>query len=274
MIVDFHSHDFPDGIAARAISKMCRMTRGTLWPAGDGTLSNHLDRMEEAGIDLAVSCPVATNPAQAGRILDRALAIRDGALGERAARMIVPFASVHPADPVWEKRLDDIAAHGIKGLKLHPYYQDFKLDDPAVLPMFRKIAELGLVVECHAGFDVGYPSRNDACSPAEIAALLRSVKNLKFVAAHLGGCAGSAPHATDGILELGAYIDTSALHRDWHKDEEMRILRSWPRDRILFGTDFPWTDGAEAIRWVRSVREPADLDDLFGRNALRLLGMA
>ena len=80
---------------------------------------------------------------------------------------------------------------------------------------------------------------------------------LVFVAAHLGGCAGFAPHATDDLLELGCYIDTSALARDFYGDEQMRLLRSWPTDRILFVTDFPWNVYAESIRWVKRVREPA-----------------
>ncbi|MBQ1429149.1 MAG: amidohydrolase family protein [Kiritimatiellae bacterium] len=273
MTIDFHSHDFPDAIATRALAGLCGRTDGTLWPVGDGTLANHLDHMDCAGVDMAVLCPVATKPGQFDVILRTAVAIRDGELGERAARKIVPFASVHPADPRLFEHLDAVAKAGIKGVKLHPYYQDFSLADPSVWPMFSKIADLGLVVQCHAGFDIGYPTRADACMPADIAALLRNVRGLKFVAAHLGGCAGARPHATDEILELGAYIDTSALHRDWHRDEQMRLLRSWPKDRILFGTDFPWVHYPEALRWVRSVRAPEDIPALLGGNAARLLGL-
>lgn len=53
----------------------------------------------------------------------------------------------------------------------------------------------------------------------------------------------------------------------------MRLLRSWPTDRILFGTDFPWVNYTEAIRWVKSVRAPADWPALFGDNAARLLDL-
>ncbi len=273
MTIDFHSHNFPAAIAARAIAGMCRVTEGHLWAVGDGTLANHLDNLELAGVDKAVMCPIATKPSQHAVILRTALAIRDGAMGERAARMIVPFASAHPADPDVSAHLEEIARAGIRGVKFHPYYQNFSLADPSVWPMFRKIAGLGLVVECHAGFDVGYPDRTDACGPKEIATLLRNVPGLVFVAAHLGGCAGYAPHATDEMLELGAYIDSSALHRDWHKDEQVRLLRSWPTERMLFATDFPWVHYPEAIRWVKSVREPAEWPAIFGGNARRLLGL-
>ena len=273
MIVDVHSHDFPDAIAARAMAGMCRMTAGRLWPTGDGTLANHLDSMDRAGIDRAVSCPIATKPDQFEVILRRAVGIRDGAFGERARRRIVPFASVHPHDPHVAAHLEAIAASGVKGVKFHCYYQGFSLADPAVWPMFAKIADLGLVVQCHAGADVSWSGTFGMCGPGEIATLLRHVPGLQFIAAHLGGCDGYPPHATDELLELGAYIDTSVLHRRWHYDEAMRLVRSWPRERILFGTDFPWTDGSEAIRWVKSVRDPVDWDALFGGNACRLLSI-
>jgi len=250
---------------------MCSVLGNRLTPSGDGTLENHLDNLDLAGVDKAVMCPIATKPAQFDVILRRSVRILSGEAGERAQRKIIPFASVHPKDPDWSRHLDEIARAGIRGVKFHPYYQDFSLEDPSVWPIFRKIAELGLVVQCHAGRDLGYWARLDSCGPQEIATLLRNVKGLTFIAAHLGGCLGYAPHATDELLELGAYIDTSALAQDWYKDEQMRLLRSWPRDRILFATDFPWVHYPEAIAWVKSIRMPEDWPALFGENAARLL---
>lgn len=273
MIVDFHSHNFPSDVAPRAMAAMCRMIDGYLCPSGDGTVENHLDALDCAGVDKAVVCHIATRPQQWEFILRRAQAMMSGELGERARQKFIPFCSVHPQDPDFAAHLEAIAEAGVKGVKFHPYYQDFSLADPAVRPMFRKIAELGLVVECHAGLDLGYRDKTDMCGPREIEILLKNVRGLSFVAAHLGGCSGFAPHATDRLLELGCYIDTSALHRDWNLDEQMRLLDTWPADRILFGTDFPWVHYPEAIRWVKSVRAPRDWDALFGKNACRLLSI-
>lgn len=255
------------------MSGMAKAVEGILWPAADGTLANHLDHMLLDGVDRAVHLPIATKPTQYPILLRLAQGMRDGEYGERAAHMIVPFLSVHPGDREWEAHLEEVAALGFRGIKVHPYYQNFSLADPRVWPFFRKVASLGLVVECHAGFDVGYPDRLDACGPAEIAALLKNVKGLIFVAAHLAGCAGFAPHATDELLDLGCYCDTSGLARDWMKDEQTRICRSWPTERLLFATDFPWVKSSEAIRWVKSVRAPEDWDAIFSANARRLLGI-
>lgn len=271
MIIDVHSHDFPDSLAIRAMNGMCRMTEGTLWPVGDGTLANHLDAMELAGVDRAISCPIATKPQMFDGLLKRALQIRDGELGERARRMIIPFCSVHPLDPQVMEHLEAIAKAGIKGVKFHCYYQDFSLADRDLWPVFAKIADLGLVAQCHCGKDVSWRNVTGLCGPREIEALVKNVRDLKLIAAHLGGSDGYPPHETDRLLECGVYIDTSVLALRWHVDEQMRLLRSWPTDRILFGTDFPWVNYTEAIRWIKSVRAPADWSALFGDNAARLL---
>ncbi len=271
MIVDVHSHNFPAHIAPRALSALTARTGYALEPSADGTLNNHLDHMECAGIDCAVMCPVATKPTQHAVILRTACDIRDGVLGERAKRMIIPFASMHPDDPQIVRHLEEIALAGIRGIKVHPYYQGFNLADPAVWQAFDVASSLGLVVQCHCGYDIGYSGRYDSCGPKEIATLLRKVPRLKFIAAHLGGCSGFAPHATDEIIDLGCWADTSALMQNQMRDEEMRLCRSWPTERLLFGTDFPWASLSESLRWVKSVREQADLPAVLGGNACKLL---
>lgn len=274
MIVDVHSHDFPDALAIRAMAGLCAKTADCLWSTGDGTLANHLDHLELAGVDKAVSCPIATRPEQYAPILRRAKGILDGAYGERARRMIVPFASVHPDDPDVVPHLEAIAAAGVRGVKFHCYYQGFSLLAPKAVRMFEAIAALGLVVQCHAGGDICWRDTRGLCGPREIEGLLKRCRGLTFIAAHLGGCFGMPEHEVDRLLDCGAYIDTSVLHARWHRDEEMRLLRTWPTERLLFATDFPWTHAPEAIRWVKSVREPKDWPAVFGGNACRLLRLA
>src|SRR5574344_1362013 len=103
MVIDFHVHSFPDRIAKKAIDGMVKKLAGRLYPSGDGTRGNLLDAMEAGGIDRAVMCPIATKPEQADVILRTALEMRDGGRGGCAARMIVPLASVHPADHEYER---------------------------------------------------------------------------------------------------------------------------------------------------------------------------
>ncbi len=273
MIIDVHSHDFPDAIATRAMAVMSKQAEWALRPVGDGRLASHIAHLALAGVDRAVSCPVATKPGMFEGIFRRAVAMREGELGEEVRRRIIPFASVHPLDPHGFEHLERVAAAGLKGIKLHCYYQDFSLADKELWPFFGKIADLGLVVQCHCGSDVSWAYLRGLCGPREITLLLRNVSGLKFIAAHLGGLCGESRKAAEELVETGCYIDTSVLHRRWHWDDARSVLRSWPRERILFGTDYPWVHYPEALKWVRSIRDRADWDLMLGDNARRLLGV-
>ena len=158
-----------------------------------------------------------------------------GKIFDQSAQEIFSYASiyivpaVHPDGIEVASHLRAIADAGILGVKFHPYYQDFSLSDPAVWPMFRAIADLGLVVECHAGEDVSWRDVRGKCGPEDIATLLKNVRGLRFIAAHLGGCGGYPSHATDALLEYGCYVDTSVLHHTWFRDEEMRVVAEFER---------------------------------------------
>ena len=274
MIIDFHTHNFPDSIAPRAIATMVEMLRHQFVPFGDGTLSCQLADARENGIDRCVMCPIATKPSQADVILRTALEIRDGARGEEAARVIIPLASVHPADPDFKAHLKAVADAGIPGIKLHPYYQGFRLDDPSVFPFFEAVRDLDLVVIAHCGFDHGFLGVPMSCGPVEISALLEAVPGLgpRFVAAHLGGREGNPPGATDMLLETGCLIDTACLEILQDDPDAIRVMETWPADRVVFGTDYPWNRQRRLVEWVKAHRpDPAEQEAIFRLNAERIL---
>lgn len=274
MVVDFHTHNFPDELAKRAIDGMVAHLDGSLVPVGDGTLSTQLRDMRRDGVDLAVMCPVATRPEQFGPILRRAIAIRSGELGEDAARMIVPLGGLHPSDTALVRHIDELLAAGVKGVKMHPYYQRFALDDPNLEAFFASLRDAGLFVVCHCGMDPGYPKEPIECGPAQIASMLRRVPGMGplFVAAHLGGFSGAPPHATDVLLDLGCWLDTAVLESDSSDPEPIRIVSEWPAERLLFATDYYWTSQRFVMDWVKAHRpDPSDLEKIFHQNAMRLL---
>ena len=276
MIIDFHTHNFPDAIAPRAIASMVEMLRHQFVPFGDGTLACQLADARANGIDRCVMCPIATKPSQADVILRSALEIRDGARGEEAARVIIPLASVHPADPDFKAHLKAIADAGIPGIKLHPYYQGFRLDDPAVFPFFAAVRDLGLFVIAHCGYDHGFLNVPMCCGPVEIAALLAAVPGLgpRFVAAHLGGREGNPPGATDMLLETGCLIDTACLEILQDEPDAIRVMETWPTERIVFGTDYPWNRQRRLVEWVKRYRpDPVEQELIFHGNAERVLGL-
>ena len=277
LTIDFHTHNFPAKLAPRAIevmySKLVACGQGALKPFGDGTLDTQLKDMDRARIDLSVACPIATAPEHFEPILKRADKIRSSAEGAAAAERIVQLVSVHPKDPDFAARLKKVAAEGFRGIKLHPNYQGIRLDDPDLVPFFAAARDEGLFVMSHCGWDPGYVNTHLIAGPDEIAALLTAVPGLVFVAAHLGGEYDAAPRATDKLLDFpNLYIDTAVMYNRMDAEEPRRIIREWPAERILFGTDYFWADQSRYLDWVRECRKnDSDLEKILHLNAEKLL---
>jgi predicted TIM-barrel fold metal-dependent hydrolase len=136
MYIDFHSHIFPDRLAARSISYLEQ--QGNVKARLDGTLSSLLRSMDLANIDKSVICSIATRPAQFDSIL--------GWSKEISSDRIIPFPSVHPEDPDMVEHIGQISGAGLHGIKLHPYYQQFAIDEERLFPAYEKLAAEKLMV--------------------------------------------------------------------------------------------------------------------------------
>ena len=290
MIVDFHTHTFPEKIADRALASLRAKSHTKSF--SDGTVPGLLTRDAEAGIDLAVVLPVATGASQPAHINDRAAAQNAKMLKNDDGRPggILSFAVVHPEmeDPTGElRRIRDM---GIPGIKIHPVYQATDIDSPAYLRILDQCAELGLVVVTHAGLDIGVPGEQSV--PAKIRRAVRTVdpegKTLRFVAAHMGGwrCWQEVPEM---LADTGVYLDTSFSTEafvplgDGYYDGKnvsmldaegfLEILGAFGAGRLLFGTDSPWSDAKQSLAFVRALPVPeAEKQCILGENALSLLG--
>lgn len=240
-IIDFHAHAFPDALAARAISHL--EGEGNIKAFLDGTLAALLGSMAASEIECAVVCSIATKPEQFAPILNWSRQI--------ASRKIVPLPSIHPRgpDPVGKARL--VAQAGLPGIKLHPYYQDFQLDDPSLFHFFRVLEHMGLLVVCHTGFDMAFP-RDRKADPARIVRLLDKVPNLKLVSTHTGAWE-DWDEVERHLLGKPVYMEISMSLENLGRERAREMLMAHPEDRILFGTDSPWSSQAETLRLVRAL---------------------
>jgi predicted TIM-barrel fold metal-dependent hydrolase len=173
--VDFHAHAFPDELAPRAISRIEGLS-GITSVLG-GNLDSLMASMDAAGIERSVILSIATRPAQFSSILAWSRKI--------ASKRIIPFPSVSPADPQATENVRIAAEEGFRGLKFHPYYQDFDLDGEAMDPVYAAMEERGLICISHTGFDHAYPFTRRA-DPVRVLRVLKKFPRLAFVATHLG----------------------------------------------------------------------------------------
>ena len=258
--IDFHTHAFPDKLAFSTIPALEK--EGNVTAALNGTISSLLDSMNHADIAISVLCSIATRPEQFASILSWCQKNR--------SNRIVPFPSFHPESPTALQEIEEIHRLGFKGVKMHPFYQDFYLDEKRLYPFWEKIAELDLILIMHTGYDIGFP-RDRRADPAKIAAIIHQFPDLKFVATHLG-----AWDQWEEVQEILAgeniYMDIAFSLEFMDKDKAKDIINAHPPEKILFGSDSPWADQANAIRLLKDLKLGKDRELAILRgNAEKLL---
>lgn len=263
MIIDSHTHVFPDMLAERAISKLSG--NSGLIPSTDGTVSGLIKGLDKNAIDRAVVLNIATKPMQDIKVNDFAL----DTAKKHGDRLIV-FGSVHPFSECAKSELVRLRESGIKGIKLHPEYQRFKADDESVFDIYSLITELGLIVTFHAGFDIAYPD-SDYASPIRLARVLDRFPDMRVILAHMGGM-NRWNEVEDLIVGRECCLDT-AMCANYIDDETLkRLIAKHGVNKILFATDTPWNNWADSIAMIE--RLPITQEEkemIYHKNIERLI---
>ena len=265
MIIDFHTHTFPDAIAEKTIAYLAE--RGGIQPRREGTLSSLIKNMSESGIDRSVVLPVVTNPRQE-RTINRVSAENNGKNG-------VFFAGgIHPDSSDVEGTLDYIKESGLFGIKFHPDYQGVHFDDPRMIRVMRAAAERGLYIVTHAGWDVAFRDHVH-CTPDMILNVLKELNGLiedKLILAHLGGY-DMPDEVLEKLVGLPVYMDTAAVLR-LYPEKCKQIIQAHGADKILFASDSPWDSQREYVSYIRSFALGNEAEEkIFHGNAQRILGI-
>ena len=280
MVIDIHTHIFPDKIATEVIEKLSRQSRARYF--SDGTLNGLLDSMSKFGIDKSVVLPVATAPRQVVKINDFAAQMNE----KFFAQGIIYFGAIHPDFEDFKNELSRVKNLGLKGIKIHPIYQGVNLDDKKFLQILYRAAELDLIVITHAGLDIGFPGVV-SCSPQMARNVVKEIGDFKFVLAHMGGWK-NWDEVTEILEGTNIFMDTAfstgkiPARSDFvWKDEDLNLLdennfmklyKVFGADKILFGTDSPWSSPAESIDFIKNLPiSDSEKNKILGTNAEKLL---
>ncbi|NLO36902.1 MAG: amidohydrolase family protein [Clostridiaceae bacterium] len=261
MPIDCHTHLFPDPLAPTALARL-RQGSGGLKAWSDATVRGQTDVMARCGLEAAWVLNIATTPRQQRSVNDFAASVNSPTL--------IAFGSVHPQAPDACDELERMAALGLRGLKLHPYFQQFAIDDPRMKPIYRKAAALGLVTVFHVGYDIGFSDSRQA-APRALAAMLDCFGSAPVVAAHLGGSL-CWQESIRYLAGQPVYLDTAFCAGRIPLPEACRLISRHGTGHLLFGSDLPWSDPLQELDFVGSLGlDASERQAVLSGNARRLL---
>ncbi len=260
MVIDFHTHIFPDKIAHNALTKLSGLAK--IKPFTLATRDSLIDSMKRAGIDISVVLNIATSPKQFDNV--------NAFAKEQNELPLISLGSIHPKNDNIKERICTIANMGLKGIKMHFEYQDTHILDDSSLEIFEECKNQGLFVVIHSGKDVAF---GDAChaKPQDIATLLDTVKGVKIVAAHMGGFS-VWDDVEKYLIGKDIYIDTSFTKGYLPREQMFRMVNNHNPKKVLFGSDSPWASQEEYVPYIDSFNFK-NIDDIMSNNAKELLGM-
>lgn len=274
MIIDFHTHIYPEKIAKRTVEALSSVA--DVIAHTDGTIEGLLKSMKEAGVTKSVILPVATRKGQFNTINRFAKEIND------RYSEVISFGGIHPDDDDVLQKLMFLKEQGFRGIKIHPDYQETMINDEKYLDIVCACQRLGLLVMTHAGKDPAYEKVH--CPPKEGRELLDKVFEQTgftdpfFIFAHLGGNR-LLSDVEKYLVGQNCYIDISCSfscfgHFCENTDEDVvRVIKNHGADKILFATDSPWNGQKEYVEHFLSLSGLSDRekDQILCQNAERLL---
>ncbi len=226
-VIDSHCHIYPDKIAARAVAGTGNFYEFTA--ACDGTVQGLIADGTAAGIDHFVVQSVATTPKQVASINE----FIAGAVAQSGGKF-TGLGTLHPESEDIAADLRHLQSLGLKGVKLHPDIQRFKIDDYRCLKIYELCEREGLPILMHTG-----DSRYDFSNPNRLLPVMKIYTGLTVIGAHLGGWS-VWDEAADALCELpNLYVDCSSCMPFLPHEQVAQLIRRYGTERVLFGTDFP-----------------------------------
>jgi len=263
MTIDFHAHCFPDRICEKAMQQLIKNS-GIVNPFTNGTISDTRRHMKEHNVDKAVICNIATNAKQQTNVNNFAI--------ENNSDDIIMFGSVFPFAEDAIEELHRIKSSGLKGIKLHPDYQDFFVDDERLFPIYETVGKLDLITVFHAGQDSGIPEPVHA-TPDRMKNILPLFSGAPVVAAHFGGWL-QWYDVEKYLVGENIYFDTSYCMGRIPKFQAERMIKNHGSEKILFGSDLPWSSCEYERGFIECMElEEHEKENIFCNNAKRLLGI-
>lgn len=267
MFIDFHTHIFPDKVAAKAIPKLAETIHQK--PETDGTYSGLQKSMDDAGIAVSVVLPPVTAVRQFESINRFAAEINEEFF-KHPDHGILSFGGIHPDSGNYKEQLKELKAMGFIGIKLHPDYQEMMFNDIRYKRLIDKASELDFIVVTHTGNDPYSPDVVH-CTVPMIVDVLEDVAPPRLVLAHMGNNMYYDEVEAE-LIGRDVYLDTAYSISTVEPARLLRMIRNHGADKVLFATDVPWSPQKDDVITLKKLGlTEEELNLVSHQNALKLL---
>lgn len=244
MIYANHAHVFPESIKPQ------------------GTVQKLLEFMDECGVDRAVAfAPFPDRFREAGIEQD----VNEWLAEEiKDIDRLDGFGTIDFEKGDFAAQVEKIAALGLKGIKMHPPYQEFVIDGPEAFEVYEKAQELGLFISFHTGMHWHRLRDNRVLLFDEVA---WNFPKLKFSMEHIGGyhffkealavmCNNSRREEDCVFAGWTSVGNRKGKGDEWFlTDEELEtVIYQTGENRSIFGLDFPYSKPEHIISDIERIR--------------------
>lgn len=279
-IIDVHSHcwQFPDDFSEDFI-RQAKLARAGMEVDLSVRLADY-DRTSVPGVKTIVFGGKAR---LSGLWVDDAYVARYVA---QAPERLIGFLSVDPTQDDWERELK--AGHqelGLRGIKLLSMYAGFHPDEPRLDPVWQYATAHRLPVLLHTGTTFVAQAPLECTLPRHLDVVATRFPEVKIIMAHLGH-----PYEGECVVTIrkhpNVYADISALHyRPFQFFHSLMLVQEYGVwDKVLFGTDYPFTTVQATLDGLRSLNRMVEgtnfprlnaeaIERMIERDSLTLLGL-
>ncbi len=199
---------------------------------------------------------------------------------------VIGFLSVDPTQDNWQEEMRHGHQQlGLRGIKLLPMYAGFMPDDPMLDPLWEYAAEHQLPVLLHTGTTFVSQAPLACTLPRHLDPVAIRHPKVKIILAHL-----AHPYEGECVAVIrkhpNVYADVSALHyRPFQLYNSLMLVQEYGVwDKVLFGTDYPFTTVNESVEGLRNLNRMLDgtalprlneeeIEKMIFRDTLPLLGL-
>ncbi|MCQ2468053.1 MAG: amidohydrolase family protein [Clostridia bacterium] len=261
-IFDAHCHIYPEKIARAAsdgIGKFYDMKFDKI-----GTVERLVRKGDEAGVSMFLVHSVSTTPMQVASI-NKFIA---GSVADHPDRM-VGFGTMHPASEDYVADIENIIELGLKGVKLHPDFQQFALDSDEAYKLCKVISDYKLPVLVHTG-----DPRFKFSNPDQTRVILERLPDLKFIGAHFGGWSVWEEAVTKLSGYSNMWVDSSSTMNWVDAQGTKDMIHAFGAERVFFGSDYPmWPVDVDVERFKALGLSAEEEEKILWSNIVNFLNL-